>query len=100
MARTAQDRISLNPDQLPDGLAYRGKGCDACLNTGYRGRTGIHEFLVMDAEMKKMVLQTSDAAQLKDHACSQGMKTLLQDGAAKVISGQTTVEEVYRVAQS
>ena len=54
----------------------------------------------MDAEMKKMVLQTSDAAQLKNHACYHGMTTLLQDGAAKVISGQTTVEEVYRVAQS
>jgi len=93
-------RIGLTPDQLPDGLAYRGKGCDDCLNTGYRGRTGIHEFLVMDAEMKKIVLQTSDAAQLKHHACSQGMKTLLQDGAVKVINGQTTVEEVYRVAQS
>ena len=50
--------------------------------------------------MKRLILQTSDASQLRSQACSQGMKTLLQDGAGKVIRGITTVEEVYRVAQS
>jgi general secretion pathway protein E len=93
-------RIGLRPEQLRDNQVYRGRGCEKCLNTGYRGRTGIHEFLIMDGEIKKMILQTSDASQLKNHACYHGMKTLLQDGADKVITGQTTIEEVYRVAQS
>ena len=93
-------RIGLRPEQLRDNQVYRGRGCEKCLNTGYLGRTGIHEFLIMDGEIKKMILQTSDASQLKNHACYHGMKTLLQDGADKVITGQTTIEEVYRVAQS
>ena len=93
-------RIGLRPEHLRDYQVYKGRGCEKCLNTGYRGRTGIHEFLIMDGEIKKMILQTSDASQLKNHACYHGMKTLLQDGADKVVSGQTTIEEVYRVAQS
>ena len=93
-------RIGLSENQLPYGTLSRGRGCDKCLDTGYRGRTGIHEFLVLDENLKKMILQTSDANQLRSRAISQGMKSLLQDGADKVISGITTVEEVYRVAQS
>ena len=93
-------RIGLSEDKLPYGTLSRGRGCDKCLGTGYRGRTGIHEFLVLDEELKQMILQTSDANQLRSRAISQGMKSLLQDGADKVINGITTVEEVYRVAQS
>ena len=94
------DRIGLSPAELAKGILQRGAGCEQCLHTGYRGRTGIHEFLVLDEEIKKMVLQTSDANLLRSHACERGMKTLLQDGADKVLRGITTVEEVYRVAQS
>ena len=94
------ERIGLQPSQLRDGLAFRGRGCEACLHTGYHGRTGIHEFMVMDDSIKKMILQTSDASQIKKHARASGMKTLLQGGAEKVMSGITTIEEVYRVAQS
>lgn len=94
------ERIGLQPSQLRDGLAFRGQGCESCLHTGYHGRTGIHEFMVMDDSIKKMILQTSDASQIKKHARASGMKTLLQGGAEKVMSGITTIEEVYRVAQS
>jgi general secretion pathway protein E len=94
------DRIGLSPAELEKGILQRGPGCEQCLHTGYRGRTGIHEFLVLDEEIKKMVLQTSDANLLRTHACERGMKTLLQDGADKVLRGITTVEEVYRVAQA
>ena len=93
-------RIGVSEEQLPYGTLKRGRGCGKCLETGYRGRTGIHEFLVLDEEMKKMILQTSDASQLRSQARRNGMKPLLQDGADKVIKGITTVEEVYRVAQS
>lgn len=93
-------RVGLRTDQLPGGRAYRGKGCEKCFNTGYSGRTGIHEFMIMSEEVKQMVLETSDANQIKRVACSHGMKTLLQNGAEKILAGQTTIEEVYRVAQS
>jgi general secretion pathway protein E len=94
------ERIGLSPDLFKNRDTYRGRGCDECQNTGYRGRTGIHEFLIMDDEIKSMILNTSDATELKRYAEVQGMKTLLQDGAGKVVEGITTIEEVYRVAQS
>ncbi len=93
-------RIGLSASDLSAGVVHRGRGCDRCLETGYRGRTGIHEFMVLDEKMKQIILETSDAAQLKKHACAQGMRTLLQDGAERVRRGETTIEEVYRVAQS
>lgn len=93
------ERIGIREKDLGDHQLYRGRGCEACHYTGYRGRTGIHEFLVMDDDIKSMILTTSDANRLKQYALSKGMKTLVQDGAAKVVQGITTVEEVYRVAQ-
>lgn len=94
------ERIGLSPSLFESRDTYRGRGCEECQNTGYRGRTGIHEFLIMDDEIKSMILNTSDATELKRYAKVQGMKTLLQDGAGKVLEGITTIEEVYRVAQS
>jgi len=93
------ERIGLTPERLGDRVVYRGQGCEACHQTGYQGRSGIHEFLVVDDAIKSMILKTSDAGQLKQYARSQGMKTLVEDGADKVLKGITTIEEVYRVAQ-
>ncbi len=75
----------------------RGRGCTACRGTGYRGRTGIFELLVVTEEIKQAFLRTPDAAGLRDIAATQGMRTLRQDGWAKVQAGITTVEEVLRV---
>ena len=93
------ERIGLSADALGDDRIYRGRGCEECHFTGYRGRTGIHEFLVVDEDIKSMILKTADAYELKRHARSMGMKSLVEDGAAKVLEGVTTIEEVYRVAQ-
>jgi len=79
---------------------YRGKGCAKCHYTGYRGRRGIFEFLIMDQEMKKMVLSTSDANQIRQKAVEKGMVTLMVDGIKRVVEGITTIEELYRVSQS
>lgn len=94
------EKIGLSSALLDNNTVYRGRGCDQCHQTGYRGRTGIHEFLIMDDEIKSLILKTSDASELKHYARSLGMTTLLQDGADKVVEGVTTIEEVYRVAQS
>jgi general secretion pathway protein E len=79
---------------------YRKKGCNLCMQTGFRGRTGIFEILIVDDEIKKMVLKTSDANQINDLAIKRGMITLQKDGIDKVLKGITTTEEVLRVTRS
>ncbi|BDD86484.1 type II secretion system ATPase GspE [Desulfofustis limnaeus] len=92
--------IGLSPEILAAQPVYRGRGCEECRHTGYRGRTGIHEFMIMDDDMKHLILKTADAGALRRQARASGMTTLLEDGAAKVLAGLTTIEEVYRVAQA
>lgn len=75
----------------------RGRGCAACRDTGYRGRTGIFELLVMTEELRQALLKSPSAGALRELAVSQGMTTMKQDGWAKVQAGITTVEEVLRV---
>ena len=93
------ERIGISIDMLSNKQVYHGKGCENCHHTGYKGRSGIHEFMIVDDNIKTMILKTSDANELKKYAQAQGMLTLLQDGADKVLNGMTTIEEVYRVAQ-
>ena len=81
------------------GPIFRAKGCEKCLETGYRGRTGIYEFLRMSESIKGLVLQTSDSNQINKAARKEGMVSLRQDGIQKVIEGKTTVSEVLRVTQ-
>jgi len=81
------------------GPIFRAKGCEKCLETGYRGRTGIYEFLRMTESIKGLVLQTSDSNQISKAARKEGMVSLREDGIQKVIEGKTTVSEVLRVTQ-
>jgi len=78
---------------------YRGKGCERCAFTGYYGRSGIFELLVMDEPIRKRILGNADAAEIREAARRGGMKTLLEDGAEKVKAGVTTLSEVFRVTQ-
>lgn len=77
----------------------RGKGCPKCLNSGYRGRIGIFELLVIDEEMRKIILESNSADALKARAKTNGMKTLREMGIEKVKEGITTPQEVLRVTQ-
>jgi general secretion pathway protein E len=83
----------------PDLLFYRGKGCPHCMNTGYRGRSGIYEILMLDDEVRNMILTKMDSGRIKAKAVSKGMVTLREDGARRVAAGATTTEEVLRVTQ-
>jgi general secretion pathway protein E len=78
---------------------YRAKGCDKCDNKGYSGRVGIYELLAMDDVVGALILKSSDAQTLKRAAQNQGMDTLRDDGARKVLEGKTTVEEVVGATQ-
>jgi type II secretion system protein E len=78
---------------------YRGRGCEECRFTGYKGRTGIYEILVMAENLRPLIIERTSSTTLKQAACANGMKTLRDDGWAKVRAGITTVEEVARVTQ-
>lgn len=78
---------------------YKGKGCNACGNLGYLGRTGIYEVLVVTDKIMKLILARSSASDIEKQAVEDGMMTMKQDGYLKVLEGVTTMEEVLRVAQ-
>ena len=92
-------QVGIKKGDLTDGLLWRGKGCDSCLQTGYMGRTGIYEILIVDNEIRKMILEQADSNEIKKRAVSKGMLTLRADGLKKTMDGITTVEEVMRVTQ-
>ncbi|HUO76328.1 MAG TPA: type II secretion system ATPase GspE [Thermodesulfovibrionales bacterium] len=78
---------------------FKGTGCEKCAFTGFYGRTGIYELLIVNDEMRKLVLKGADANQLREVAMRLGMKTLLQSGTEKIRAGMTTLSEVLRVTQ-
>jgi type II secretory ATPase GspE/PulE/Tfp pilus assembly ATPase PilB-like protein len=78
---------------------YEGKGCDECKFTGYRGRTGIYEFLVLNEPITELILRRASSDQIKRKALDLGMHTLMQDGLEKVLRGITTFAEVARVCE-
>jgi general secretion pathway protein E len=78
---------------------YAGQGCSACAHTGFQGRSGIYELLLVDEAMRQLILKRSDAGTLRQAAIQQGMQTLAADGWAKVAQGLTSIQEVLRVTQ-
>src|SRR5262249_51954173 len=96
-----------DPDSLPKDLklnpgqkVYRGRGCRECRQIGYRGRAGIYELLMMDDEIRDLVVQRATAGRIQDCAQQHGLRLLREDGFDKVKAGLTTPEEVLRVAKA
>ncbi len=77
---------------------YRGKGCDYCKNTGYRGRTAIFEIVRINDEIRSMIMKNTSSNEIKEAAIKNGMRTLLDNGVAQALEGTTTIDEVLRVA--
>jgi len=82
-----------------DRQLYKGLGCKNCLDTGYLGRTGISELLVIDDDVKELISKRCGSHVIKEAAIEKGMSTLRADGLRKALAGETTLEEVYRVTQ-
>jgi general secretion pathway protein E len=95
----ALQTLGVRPDRLRNYTFYRAKGCDQCFNTGYRGRIGIFETLVMGYKLKTLIQRTYDSFQIKQEALKLGLVTLRRDGIEKVLRGITSIEEVVRVTQ-
>ena len=91
--------IGITPDQFQETTIYRADGCENCFHTGYKGRAGIFEIMLMDSSLKSLILTTYDSSQIKDAALNLNMVTLRQDGIQKVLDGISTIEEVIRVTQ-
>tara|TARA_B100000945_G_scaffold277880_1_gene243354 strand:- start:857 stop:2524 length:1668 start_codon:yes stop_codon:yes gene_type:complete len=75
--------------------AFKGKGCLSCRNTGFKGRIGIYELLVVDAEISELVLNQAPGYKIRQQARKNGMRTLLEDGIIKIERGDTSISEVY-----
>lgn len=78
---------------------YKGKGCEICHNTGYMGRVGVFEVMIVDEKIKEAIIAREDAADIKKLAIKNGMSTMMEDGIEKVKEGITTIEELLRVTK-
>lgn len=86
----------ITPEQAGEITFYRGKGCEACSGSGYRGRQGLYEVMAMSPTLRRMILQGASTADLRDQAIGEGMLTLRMDGMVKIRAGITTLEEVVK----
>ena len=93
------EELGISLDMIPGGILYKGTGCDKCNQTGYIGRTGIYEVLVVDDEVKAQVNRKVSASEIKKSAVARGLVTLREDALSKLKSGLITSEEVVRVTQ-
>jgi general secretion pathway protein E len=101
-----RQRMEVGPDLaerfggvLPRGARiYRAVGCPTCLETGYQGRSGLYEMLIVDDEVQSQILAGAASPVIRGLARRKGMRSLLQDGLQKVLAGVTSLEEVLRVA--
>jgi general secretion pathway protein E len=91
------DSVGVSRERLINGQLKRGEGCPACMGTGYKGRMGIYELLVMNNEIKAVILKGGDATAINDVALRTGMVPLRDYGIQKVIEGFTTLDEILRV---
>jgi general secretion pathway protein E len=103
---------SIVPGTIPDGpiegkpradglVFYRPAGCEACSHTGYRGRKGIYELMILDEPVRRAILDPdADAKKVQRVARAQGMRMLREDGARQVLAGVTSVEEVLAATQA
>jgi type IV pilus assembly protein PilB len=90
--------VGLTPDKLKNANFARGRGCAHCQHSGYRGRIGIFEMMVMDSAMRDLAFRSEATQVIRRQARVQGMRTLLEDGILKALRGQTTLDEVLKVA--
>lgn len=86
------------PEMIERATFMKGKGCNHCGGSGYRGRMGIHEILMIDVKVREMIFADASVLEIRDYAVANGMRLLYWDGMDKVIGGFTTIDEVYRVA--
>jgi type IV pilus assembly protein PilB len=88
--------LDLTPDDIVDKHFYRGAGCPACNNTGFKGRTGLFEFLEVTEDIRELINQGASTEQLRAACNRSGMESLRDAGLEKIFGGVSTIEEVVR----
>jgi len=88
--------LDLTPAAVEGRVFYYGKGCDACNHTGYRGRQGIYEIMILDDELREMIMQRASTAVLRAAARKRGLRSLREVGLMSIYDGVTTIEEVVK----
>jgi general secretion pathway protein E len=98
LSQEEADILAVNPQQYPH--VRRGRGCERCATTGYRGRLGLYELLLVSDNVRHVIGSGGDANQIRNQATQEGMRTLRQDALEKLSQGITTPEEIVRVTRS
>ena len=93
------EEVGLTPEQVKNATFMRGKGCNSCQKTGFRGRIGIYEMMMINSKIRELIFANQSTTEIRKQAIANGMTTLFLDGVEKVTQGITTFEEVYRVAK-
>lgn len=88
--------IGLTPKDLSQSVIYKGKGCSSCFGTGYKGRHGLYELMTLNNALKRQIVKSPDAVELRRIALESGMTSLFHNGAVLVLKGITTCSEVLR----
>ena len=91
---------SLSDIEQKNGKFFVGRGCDKCFQTGFRGRTGVYELMMINEEIQELIYRRESAGAIKRAALNGGLQTLRMDGTGKVVKGITTIKEVLRVTQA
>lgn len=91
--------LKISPEEAKERTFYRGKGCNKCSGTGFKGRKGIFEMVELNTQIRELAFNQATATELKRAAIDCGMRTLMEDGKLKIFNGTTTPEEVARIAQ-
>jgi general secretion pathway protein E len=96
----ALSAVGITLDEAQAGKTMKGRGCDKCQGSGFKGRQGVYELLIVDEQIRRMTVDRASSSVMKDYAIkNQNMRTLLGDGRLAVLNGKTTPEEVLRVCQ-
>jgi type IV pilus assembly protein PilB len=106
ICKDCKQEVKYSPEELKalgttekdwDGVAFfKGKGCDSCSGSGYKGRAGLYEVMTLSPELRRLILKGASTAELQEQAVSEGMLTLRMDGIVKIRKGATTLEEVVK----
>ena len=88
--------LKLTAEDVAGKKFFKGAGCNSCSNTGYKGRVGLFEFMVMDDELRMMIIENKTTDELRNKAREKGMRLLRDSGIAFIYDGTTTAEEIIR----
>jgi len=95
----ALEAAGITPEMVSGARFMTGKGCGHCSKSGYRGRIGIFELMMMTTKIRELAFAGASTQDIRRAALAQGMTALYNDGIRKVLNGTTTIEEVFRVAK-